>query len=159
MAYDAECLEADILNIVQSNLPAKLAAIDAEKNDGLVTTPIPNSDYYSSIVNQVINADPYINYMIQSIDADTQSVIGNTAREYVVLFQVVFIDTYSSADVRKKAFRYIRALREVIDENFRKIKACSGLDISEFLPTDMVSNDNNSVYYKIGGVKITTTIL
>ena len=157
--FDAECLEAEVLSIVQANLPAKLIAIDAEKADGLTTPSVENADYYTSDAAQNINASPYIKFGTISIDADDQSVIGTTARSYSVILEVVFIEDFSGDDTRKFAFRYIRALREIIDGNFRSIKPCSGLDILEVLPQDFRNNDDQSVTYKIGGIVITTTIV
>jgi len=158
MAYDAECLEAELLAIVQNNLGAKLTEISTEKGDSLSLPDIDSADYYSSMVYQEINADPFIRYGITASDPDDQNMTSVTARSYTVIFEVVFMEDFSGDDTRKKAFRYIRALKEVIDANFNKLRSASVIDVIEVLPTDFVANDDQSTVYKIGGVNITATI-
>ncbi len=153
--YDEERLEDDLLAIVQDNLPAKLTEIENEKNDGIVLEDIPSDQYYSTLLNDVLNNDPIIFYGTQSMSIE--AITGATARNVMVFFEVLFLEDFSGVDTRKKAFRYIRALREVIEENARKIPSTSGFEIEGTLPTDFVDLDSSN-YYKIGGVAITTFI-
>jgi len=57
----------------------------------------------------------------------------------------------------KKMLRYIRALQEIVAENFDKIPEASSLRVIAVNPQDLQDLDE-STFHKIGGISIQTAI-
>ena len=63
----------------------------------------------------------------------------------------------SQENLYRKALRYSRAMREIIEKNYKKIKYSSDLIVESMTPTDVKLNDDET-YYKVGGIVISGTI-
>ncbi len=151
--FDIESFRNGLLAIVQDNLPAKVAAINTEKDDTNSISVVDNAYYYNDITDQVVNKTPFIYYGL--IDVGTRTVGSQTAMEVTAFFSIVF-DNRNQGNTESKTLRYTRCLREVIQENFKKMPAASNLKIEQFLPANF--SLNKGADFKIGGIHITATI-
>lgn len=157
MKYDVEILEADLLALVQAKLPGKLTEITAEKADS-ITIPTPaNDQYFNSTDDEVDNRTLAVQYGI--VDGSPDSISSNTAEDnrYIFLIYVNEINQLPGV-VRKKLFRYIRALKEVFEENFDQFSFVSKMNIVTIAPQSWAENENSPVY-KVGGVYIETSLV
>lgn len=155
--YDIEQLEEDLLAIVQSNLPAKLAEIDAEKNDGIILVAPTDSQYFSTTDDEVNNESVFIMYGAD--DSETVSIASSTSED-VKYFFIVYTNDINSVpgETRKRILRYSRALKEVINENFRSISFASSLVVATVAPFSWGENERSPVY-KAGGIYLRTTLV
>jgi hypothetical protein len=156
MKYDVETLEAELFNLVKSKFPAKLTEITLEKSDG-ITLDIPTDDqYFNSTDDEVDNRTISVRYGLE--DQAPSSVGGSTAEDNIYIF-LVFLNEINQQTgiVRKKLFRYIRALKEIFEENSDSLQCVSSLKIRTIAPQSWTENENSAVY-KVGGVYIETAI-
>ena len=159
--YDAERLLDDLLTIIKSNLNAKITAIQTEKDIllGVNNFDVPSVEdaaYFDSLDDKVANFNPYVYYGIGD-----NAVIENEsaeADEITAFFTVVLADN-GKPDIYKIMLRYIRALREIISENFGKIPEASNLQVITITPSNVIDQDGTEqTFHKIAGISLQTTI-
>jgi len=160
MKYDIEKLEEGILALIQENIPAKIAEINAEKADGILLQTPTTDQYFNTTDDEVNNNTLSVMYGI--IDGSPLSIGSNTAEDnrYALLF---YLDEKNQAAgvVRKKLLRYIRASKEIFEENFHsKLKFVSSLKVETIAPTTASWDSNEtSPTYKVGGVLIQASLV
>lgn len=151
--YDIETFINEVISVIQAGLPTKISDINTEKGDSLLVT-IPNGDYFNNIMQQVLNINQFIYYPIVDIVTDANG--PNTAITVTLQVSVIFDNTNGSATI-EKVLRYSRALREVVQENFKPSGSASRLKITEFAPQEIQLNEGSD--FKMGGIHITATIV
>lgn len=154
---DIEKVEQVILGIVQSKLAAKVAEINADKNDAIVLTNIDSSKYFNNFYEEEETSDLFIFYGIEQVE--TQS-IGVDSAETWTIFYIVYIGDSNNkkANVRPKVFRYTRALKEIINENSNLIaRHCSKGEISNLTPENVEDINNDTPFYR-GGIEFTISL-
>lgn len=158
MRYDPERLEADLLKLVKAKLPAKLSEIEAEKADSIVLTVPVDSQYFNTTDDQVDNRKLSVMYGL--VDGTPLSIGSNTSEDNRYMFLIYLDETNLKPGVaRKILFRYIRALKEIFEENFNYIPCTSKFILQTIAPTSASWDENeNSPVYKVGGVFIQTSI-
>ncbi len=156
MKCDVETVEADLLALVQAKLPDKIAEITAEKADGIVLTVPANTDYINTTDDEVNNTDLIVHYGIT--DGVPLSIGSNTAEDNRYVFNI-YLDELNQQPgiVRKKLFRYIRALKEIFEENFKKFSYLSSMKVETIAPGMWQKNEQSPIY-KVGGVYIETSL-
>jgi len=156
MKFDIETLEADLLALVKLKLPAKIAEITAEKADSIALDVPGNSQYFNSTDDEVDNRKLSVQYGI--IENDPASISSNTAENGSYIFLVYLSEINNKPGIlRKKLFRYIRALKEVFEENFDRFPCASNMKITTIAPQSWRENEMSPVY-KVGGIYIKTSI-
>ena len=158
MKYDVEKLEADLLALVKSKLPAKLAEITADKADSITLVVPVDDDYFNTTDDEVINRKLLVMYGLT--DGEPLSISPATEERNKYLF-AVYLDEMNEAPgvVRKKLFRYIRAFKEIFEENFDRLSFVSNMELEVIAPTSVGWQENEtSPVYKIGGVYIETSL-
>ncbi len=160
MKYDIETSEADLLRLIKSKLPGKLTEISTEKADGIILTAPVDKDYFNTTDDVVNNRKLSFQYGV--IDGDVVSIGSSTSEENRYLF-LIYLDEQNknSGVVRKMLLRYIRALKEVIEENFKYFIPCgSDLKIQTVAPTSASWSENErSPVYKVGGIYVNISIV
>jgi len=152
--YDLETLEADFLAILQEKIPAKITAINTAKNDTLLTTP-DNADYFVDLSARKPNTPTvFIHYGLGEIEALDN---GGEIAEVVQLFCIFMVNKKNNQDARKMVLRYTRAVKEVINENFRRLRNSSSMKVMTLMPGDFVDEQNNGKY-TAGGAVFETSI-
>lgn len=156
MKYDVETLEADLLALVQTNLPAKIAQIEAEKADSITLEVPKNAQYFNSTDDKVDNRRFAVQYGLTG--SSPVSISSNTAKDCQFIF-LVYLDPINKKQgiARIKLFRYIRALEEIFEENFDRVQCVSNLNIITIAPSAWAENENSPVL-KVGGVYVETSL-
>lgn len=158
MKYDIEILEADLLTLVKSKLPAKIAEITAEKADS-ITLPVPtDSEYFNTTDDEVSNRKLLLQYGV--IDGAPLSISSNTAEDNRYIFLIYLNELNKKPGIaRKMLFRYIRAFKEIFEENFDRFPHLSNMTVQTIAPTSASWEENEmSPVYKVGGVYIQTSL-
>lgn len=148
--YDEEQFMRDLKNIVLNNVNAKIDEINTEKGDNLLKQ-VDDNNFYLTLDDQYLNADPIIYYGIAG--SESLGIGPSTERKVGVFFDIIFINDFTDRELIYKCLRYSRALREVIECNFKKIAEVGNLVIETVTPTD-VKMHGEGPYYKIGGVVV-----
>lgn len=153
--YDEETFLYDLKEMIISNLPAKIAEINTEKNDSITLVAVDSSNYIDNLDDEILNADPVIYYGLAGIEANSAG--PSTSRKIGIFFDVIWINDFTQNNLNRKALRYSRVLREIIEKNYKKIRYAGDLAVESMTPTDVKLNDDET-YYKIGGIIITGTL-
>ena len=158
MKYDIERLEADLLALVKAKLPAKLAEITAEKADSIVLGVPTDAEYFNTTDDEVNNDKLSVQYGV--VDGSAFSISSNTTEDNRYIFLIYLNELNSQPGVvRKKLFRYIRAFKEIFEENFDRFPCVSNIKVQSIAPTSAGWDENeNSPVYKVGGVYIETSL-
>jgi hypothetical protein len=157
MKYDIERLEADLLALVKSKLPAKIAEIQAEKADSINLVVPVDADYFNTTDDEVINRKLSVQH--GAVDGLPNSIGPATAEEnrYVFIVYLNELNEGPGGAVRKKLFRYARAFKEILEENFDRFPQVSNMKIQTIAPQAWAENENSPVY-KAGGIYIKTSL-
>ena len=154
MKYDVETLEADLLALMKSKIAAKLSEITTEKGDS-ITLDVPlDSQYFNTTDDEVNNETLSVQYGV--IDGEPFSISSATSEDNRYIF-LLYLNEMNELPgiVRKKLFRYIRAFKEIIEENFDAFPCVSKLNIKTIAPTSAGWDENEtSPVYKVGGIYI-----
>ena len=156
MKYDVERLEADLLALVKSKLPAKIAEINTEKADSIIIIAPADAQYFNTTDDEVDNRKISVQYGI--VDGSPDSIFSHTAEDNRYIFLIYLNEMNKKTGiVRKKLFRYIRAFKEVFEENFDRFPCVSNMKVQTIAPQHWAENEKSPVY-KVGGVYIETSI-
>lgn len=159
MTYDVENFRDDMLGIMQDNIDAKLAAITAEKGDGLVLPNFYDADlseslFFNSVTEQIFSYNNFIMYNIEKVDVNTNG--RNISFDVQMSFIANFVDGHDNTDAETKVLRVTRAMREVVLDNFRAKTNISNITIENIAPVS-ISLNGQSDDYKAGGVVLSAT--
>lgn len=154
--YDLESLLTDVETVLKANLPGRLTAIDAEKNDGVTLKQIDNAAYFAQTLNQGVAAfDPYLAYGV--IDQSPDGNYGGTADRVSLQVVIVLSDPGQDTAILKRVLRYQRALREVFEQNWEKTRKGIKLRVEPTLPVQLSELDTSKNYRAVG-VQIETQL-
>jgi len=156
MKYDIEIAEADLLALVKVQLPAKLTEITAEKADSITLAVPADAEYFNGTDDSVDNRALSVYYGL--IDDTPNSIGSATAEEgrFMFLFYLNELNQKQGV-IRKKLFRYIRALKEIFEENFDYFPYLSTFKIVTIAPQSWRENETSPAY-KVGGIYIETAL-
>lgn len=152
---DIEEIEQVILGIVQAKLAAKVAEINADKGDSLLTD-IDSDNYFSDFYQSEATGSKFIFFGIEQPEAQS---IGSDSAETWTIFYKIFIEQENNlSTIRSAVLRYTRALKEIINENSDLIaRHCSKGEISNLTPEN-VEDINNDTPFKMGGIEFKITL-
>lgn len=149
--YDVENLLADIKTILVNNLNTKLAAIDSEKNDGITLKTVAEDAYIlQSMDAKSANYNPYILYGVVDIEGEG---FGPMTQQILQIQVALVLADFGEQEMGKVMLRYLRALQEVIEDNWTENNNGVKLSISSLVPIDL-QNINTSNRYKAVGLDI-----
>jgi len=167
--FDVECFEDRILELIKLKLPAKVAEINTEKNIGLTgddiidIEDIPADNYVDSLTEKIANMNTFVYYGVGPVQAIHNG--GRTALKVNMILNIVFtnvnetlVSGTSQSKTRKQAFRYSRAFREIIEENFDWFSGATDIEVQEISPGDFYDNEQLSGTWKVAGVNIAANI-
>lgn len=154
---DEETFLDDMVALLKSKIDAKVSEINTLKSDSITLETIPSDRFIETLNEDALNWPLFVYY---GIDAINSNGLGPaTSREVTVFFDIIFMDDQSSfGNVgRKSVQRYTRALREIIQENYRKIKYASISKVDSVSPVNLRDVEDSN-YYKVAGVEVKATI-
>jgi hypothetical protein len=116
--FDIETALNNVKQLLQANLNTKLAAIDAEKADGITLAQIPSGAYILQSLDQAVAAqfNPFVLYGIDKIDSN--GIGPSTAKSFTVSVIIIVADPGSDPTILTRLLRYLRALEEVFEDSF-----------------------------------------
>jgi hypothetical protein len=162
MTFDGEDLLDNIEAIVKAGLPAKIAAIEAEKiakgkgiADGL-PAPEDAAYYRQTWSDKILNHSPAIFYGIE--DVQTESVGPATSEKFKVFVEVVLVDNGMYADTSNRILRYSRALRECLQDKFDSVAETGRIKIETVRPVAFKMEQDSSEEIKVGGVSLMVSL-
>jgi len=155
--YDEERFLEDVSALLIAGLPAKIIEINDDKDDGIVLENIPADRFIENLDDSILNFEKFVFQGISGISAI--GMRGATALDVELFFDIIFVDDQgaNSKTVRKKIQRYTRAMREIINKDFRKLECVSDLTVGSMSPTNL-SNPEGNVFYKVAGIQVKGTI-
>jgi len=147
--YDLEMVLADIKSIMTTHLNTKLAAIDTEKNDGIVLKTIAADAYaLQNLTQKVMNYDPFIQYGVSDVSTNGQG--PHSAETFQLVAAVLLVDSGQDAQMMTRLFRYRRALKEIFEDNWKKMSGGVQMKIEGGLPAEMQEAKTQKAYRVIG---------
>ena len=153
---DIERIEQEILTIVKANFAAKIAEINADKNDGLILEDVDSANYFNDFYQAELTASLFIFYGIK--EPVTQSPGGDSAETWTIFYNVFVQNENNLSVIRSQVLRYTRALKEIINENSNKIsRFCTLPEISSLTPENVLDIVNNTPF-KMGGIEFEITL-
>lgn len=157
--FDFENFNDEIQIILRADLNTKITAIDAEKvaaGGVAVMKSVDTLAYYFQSMNiENVNFNPFIFTGIA--DIDTITVQANTAQNFSYDIFLVFLDDMNDDNVGLRIFRYQRAIREVIEENYSKISNTSNIEVSDLNPIPLVLGGGDQGH-KATGIQLRAAI-
>lgn len=156
MAYDLELLMDDIKTIMTSNLNTKIGDINTEKSDSITLLTVDNSAYFlQDLDHSTINHNPFIFYSCENIEG--KGLGPNTPQEFIINCILVLADQSGYIDISTRMFRYLRALREIFEENFSIKSNGNFISINSLAPIPLTSL-NETEEFRATGIQIITSI-
>lgn len=155
--FDTESLLRDIETLLKAKLNAVLISINDEKADDITLRCIEEDAYFlQALSERMTNHNPFLFYGVQDIKPDDDSVIPIDAVEIFV--NICIADEAEQENTNMyKLLRYIRALKEVVKDNFGFVSGYSRLKVRDDLPASFRLNDAANLFHA-AGVIITATI-
>ncbi|HVH96868.1 MAG TPA: hypothetical protein VM682_07995 [Bacillus sp. (in: firmicutes)] len=152
--YDVEQFLVDLSTILATYLNAKLIEIDNDKNDGLSSKAIDSNAIFTlSLDQEVVNYDPFI---LIGLDIQSISMPSASADKLSIPIMLVIEDSGDS-DIKKRILRYMRALKEVFEENFASLSIPSNLEIQSLIPVEF-KKVNSSALCRVVGILLKATL-
>lgn len=148
-ARDIEDIENFIIALIQENLPAKIAAINAEKGDSLLED-IPSQNYLEDFFSSELTQSRFVHY--GSWPLETDNITYDFAENWAMFIDVYLLIENNADSARKIVLRYTRAFREIIKENMDKITSlcCSVDGVVALTPERGQKEDNDAIYQRSG---------
>lgn len=153
---DLETILDKIKLLFQAKLTAKLAALDAEKNDGITLPTVENGAYFLQGYHEgMANFNQFIVYGVEKIDSTSVNALA--AKSFSLYVELAMTDQGMNNENMKKLLRYGRALEEIVNENFDKILGNTRFQTSLLEPAAF-EDVKGGVFLKSVGVRITASI-
>ena len=153
--FDNEVLLNAVVQYLKDNLTAKLAEIDAEKADGITLTPVSADAFFvHTLDDEVTNYNPFIYVGFSSLGGS--AIQGSTAFEPRIQVTIVMSASTETQDDFAKILRYQRALVEIFNEGFSRIRSEINLTIENLEPVTLQGVNTSNLYRAIG-IEMQTT--
>ncbi len=147
--YDLEAIVTDISTFLLANLATKLTAITSEKGDSLTLLVPRPTDYFIQTMNtREVMGDPYIH--IAAVDAVPVPARSAIANIYIINVMLVLSDAGTDPKIMNRMFRYLRALQELITENFAGLRPDVRMDIESLVPVPLTEVGSERCYKATG---------
>lgn len=155
--YDLESFRDEFLTLFQTEMAAKITAINTEKGavsgDLDYLTDFTSDQYIADMNEKVMNYESFVFYSWPSV-VTTESFAGKYSLEVTMAFEVVFTDMEGGEIANNKILRYTRAMAEIVIEYANKRSSqISNLELSILAPTPIQLNQETPVW-KVGGISI-----
>jgi len=148
--FDIETFTDALETYLKANLNTKITEINTTKGDSLLDQ-INNEAYIKQFLDSIPNYNPFI--VIGVKDDITVVSIGPESIQNFSIDIIIFFTQIGAADDYKKAWRYQKALREVIQSGFNSVFRPLKIELSTLTPAS-VAIQNNSQMQRAVGVSI-----
>ena len=156
MAYDLENLMSDVKAIMVNNLNTKISSINSEKSDSTTLLTVDSDAYFlQELDSTTVNYNPFIFYSCEEIEGSGTAT--TVPEQFLINCILVLADQSAYSDIPSRMFRYLRAMKEIFEENFF-IKANSNyVSINQITPIPLTGL-NEQQEFRATGIQITTTL-
>lgn len=158
---DEELLEIKVKEILQAQLPTKVAAIATEKGDSIAPPDWAAKYWVDSLSQGYRNKVSFIYMGVESSDPiETSTPRPGPGARKATLVVFCLVKKEGDKDARAKCFRTARALREVVEENFKmpsSLPGTSGFVIQTLSPESVALQEASSTYW-MAGVRFYTSL-
>lgn len=162
--YDVENLLDDLKAILVAKLNPKIVAIAAEKLAIGQALDLPQIDttegiFFQTWDEKILNSSPGIIYGLRESAADGSSY-QVTAQRVTLFVEIYYTNPMNEIDDgsgTKRILRYMRAVREVMQENFDANEILSKIKVKTITPLSF-RLEGSSDEIKVGGVELETSI-
>jgi hypothetical protein len=152
-AFGIEEVLDDLESYLKSNLGTKLTSINTEKGDSLLVD-INASAYHKQFIDSESNYDPFL--IMGVIDPEiSENIYAEVAQQYTIDV-IIFFEQIDAVNDLKKAFRYQRALKELITEGFNDIYKRTKFNVSGLAPVTV--QISKSQQHRATGVSLSVTL-
>jgi len=149
LKYDIESLLADIKTIVSDNFNTKVAAINAEKADGVSLDTLDASAYFLQQLNgRMANWNPICLYGVDNIETVTRGPLSS--QKVVCSVVIVAIDTGEEIECGVRMLRYQRVLQEIFAEKWNEGRNGVKLEIRSLVPIPLTDMNTSNRYRAVG---------
>ena len=154
---DEEIAIYNIATVFQSHLNSKLDSINSEKNDGITCAHVDTTNGYAIITleEKIMNADPILGIFIEDIRTVSLGAASESALDLIVV--VIKEDQGEDFQIQKKMLRYMRACREVIEDNYSEILTGGILEIKNLGPR-FLQGLNKTAKFRGAGISISVPV-
>lgn len=154
--YDLESLLTDLEALFKANLNNKIASIDNEKPNSLGLKPVVDEAYFLQTLNErAVNVDPFILYGVE--DIQSTGLGPATQSSFQISVVLALADHGEEMNTTYRMFRYQRAIREVLEENWNESTNGVKLTVTSLVPVQL-SLFNSDDNYRAIGVLITASM-
>lgn len=148
--YGIEELLDDVATLLTTYLNTKITEINTEKsNDAYSIEAIDSGAYFLQTMDE--KAANYKNFVLYGVsDIETVANGPSTSQNITVEVTIVMHDPRENVNVAKRCYRYSRALREVIQDNWHLATNAVKIEVESLVPAEFELWDNSSAYRAIG---------
>lgn len=154
---DLEYIVSDLKALLVANLNTKIAAIQTEKNDGMVLKTVDSNAFFIQDMNsaKALVYDPFIYLGVE--DVKTNGLGPVTLKEYSIPVILVLADNGQDREIANRLYRYWRSLEETFEDGYHLLESSLKLNISSLVPISW-RDENSSSTYRAVGVMVTAAI-
>lgn len=154
---DIEVILERIKTIFSNNLSAKITEINSDKNDGRTLASVNSGAYDILGMNtSVKNWNPFISIWINNLPESTGQGFF-VAQELIIDVVLVIQDEGNDTGLYKSLLRYMKALKEVAQENWRDSELPGMVSVQSLEPLP-IFDWNGAEIGKGTGVRLKTTL-
>ncbi len=150
--YDLEKAIYELVQVFKTYLNTELTSIQSDKNDGITLKQLNSSAFFIQDLNgKAINYNPFFLAFVDNISSIGQG--GFTADTVTVKCLIAFTDENEDLEIYKRLFRYQRALKQTIEQNFSEIQGGLRLEVESLAP-DLLKLANSSRFHRAVGIQV-----
>ena len=140
--HDFETLLDEFQSVISSNLNTKITAIVAEKGDSITPPALDSNAYFLQTLDEAVaNFDPFMVYGIEDIQIESEGPLIN---EKVFISAVIVLTDNGRTNMNRIMFRYSRALKEVLQENWQIDNTSSKIRVNRYTVVPFESLDSRT---------------
>lgn len=148
--FDLEMFYDDVRATLVANLPAKIAEINAEKNDAIALALIPEEAYFFQQLEHNRLANHTVNLLYGEDDVNSTSQGPGTVSTVSVSVVVIVADSGQEANLAARMLRYRRCLLEIFQKNWNQGRGGVKLEVKSLVPIPLTNLTDGSNHRAIG---------
>ena len=129
--WDVESFLDELKTYLQANLNTKIAAINTEKGDSLLSTLANDAYLIQDLESKTMTYDPFV--IMGVVDVETIPTGPLTAKIYTIDV-IMILQQQNNSDNYKRLFRYQRALEDVFDAGWNSINHRVKIELESLVP-------------------------
>lgn len=155
---DIESVLGKVKAFLVANLNTQIAALNAEKNDGITLKTVDSTAYHLQYPQDRAEPnDPFIVYE-EAGEPEIETNGANIATVHTVAITLVLADNGNDTQMVNRLFRYRRALKDLVVPNWTQIAGENKFTVRELLPTPPMKEMNTGFLARFVGIELSVAI-